>query len=286
MKQYNHETMSENFTIFTLPKPFIDSRINTIQRNAIKSWLQLEPQPEIIIMGDDPGIAEAASELGIKHIPNVKCNEYSTPLLDHAFELARQNSKYNILSFINADIITLPDFTSIFTKLPQKEYLILGSRFDLDITTPIDFNDSWNKKIWTDVKKRGKKHPPEGSDYFIFKKDSFQNIPPFAVGRVGWDNWMIYHAKKEKMITIDASPTATIIHQNHDYSHNLKKKRDKKDPETKKNVELTLKDGFAFLDETDYVMTSTKIKKRWFTNKIKAKRKIREYLKKIKRLLS
>jgi hypothetical protein len=48
-------------TIFTIPKPF-RGHIEVIQRNAIESWLRLRPQCEIILCGDDPGVAEAASE--------------------------------------------------------------------------------------------------------------------------------------------------------------------------------------------------------------------------------
>ncbi|OGF26978.1 hypothetical protein A2331_02670 [Candidatus Falkowbacteria bacterium RIFOXYB2_FULL_34_18] len=274
------------FTIFTIPKSFTNQHINIIQKNAINSWKKLIPQPEIILIGDDPGIAETARELEVKHIPGVQCNKYGTPLLDHAFCLARQNAKYNTLAFINADIITLPNFTNILKHLPQKEYLILGERYDLDQTELIAFNDNdWDKKMWQNLQTRGKKHPPEGSDYFIFDKNSFQNIPSFAVGRVGWDNWMIYHAKKEGIITIDASPVATIIHQNHDYSHHVKGQKDKRDPETQINVKLTRQDGFCFLDETEWLITERGMKKRWFPKKAKIKRKFRGYLKKIKKIL-
>jgi hypothetical protein len=44
-------------------------------------------------------------------------------------------------------------------------------------------------------------------------------MPDFAVGRAGWDNWAIYHARSEGWDTIDATPDVTIIHQNHGYAH-------------------------------------------------------------------
>ena len=48
-------------TILTVPKPF-KGHIDTIQRNAIKSWLKLYPKCEIILFGDDESIAKAAEE--------------------------------------------------------------------------------------------------------------------------------------------------------------------------------------------------------------------------------
>lgn len=53
---------------------------------GLLTWLTLDPQPEIIYISDDPGVAEVAKEFGIRHIGNVKKNEYGTPLLDFIFK--------------------------------------------------------------------------------------------------------------------------------------------------------------------------------------------------------
>jgi hypothetical protein len=44
-------------------------------------------------------------------------------------------------------------------------------------------------------------------------------MPDFAIGRAGWDNWMIYHARQQGWPVIDGTPDVMILHQNHDYSH-------------------------------------------------------------------
>ncbi len=49
-------------TIFTAPKPFTNPHINLIQRNAIQTWMQLE-DIDVILIRDEPGIPEAASDL-------------------------------------------------------------------------------------------------------------------------------------------------------------------------------------------------------------------------------
>ena len=61
-------------TLFSAPKPFTNPHIATIQRNAIRSWTLL-PDVEVILFGEETGLAEAAKELGVKHIPSVACNE-------------------------------------------------------------------------------------------------------------------------------------------------------------------------------------------------------------------
>src|SRR5690606_5406703 len=71
-------------TIFTIPKPF-EGHIDVIQRNALESWCRLDAQVEVILCGDDPGVAEAAQDLGMKHLGVLPCTDYGTPLLDEAF---------------------------------------------------------------------------------------------------------------------------------------------------------------------------------------------------------
>ena len=46
-------------TLFTAPKPF-RGHIGLIQANAIRSWMALAPDIEVLLVGDEPGLAEAA----------------------------------------------------------------------------------------------------------------------------------------------------------------------------------------------------------------------------------
>ena len=67
-------------TIFATPKPF-RGHFAVIQRNAIRSWTLLRPACEVILMGDEEGTAEIASEFSLRHIPDIGCNAYGTPLV-------------------------------------------------------------------------------------------------------------------------------------------------------------------------------------------------------------
>ena len=88
-------------TIFSIPKPF-KGHINTIQRNAIQSWLQLYPKCEVILFGDDEGVAETAVEFGILHIPEIEKTELGTPLLSSAFDSAQKIAKNQILTLFRS----------------------------------------------------------------------------------------------------------------------------------------------------------------------------------------
>src|SRR5829696_3787975 len=96
-------------TLFSAPKPFTNPHIATIQRNAIKSWTLL-PDVEVILLGEEMGLAKAARELDVKHLSNVARNESGTPLISSMFQLARENSTSDLLCIINADMILMSDF--------------------------------------------------------------------------------------------------------------------------------------------------------------------------------
>lgn len=228
-------------TLFSAPKPFTDPHIATIQRNAIKSWTLL-PDIEVILLGEETGLAEAAQELSVEHISNVKRNQSGTPLISSMFQLARENSHNDLLCIINADMILMPDFVqaaeSCRSRFQRDEFVLLSQRWDLDINTPLDFTPGWERQLESTVRTQGVLHRPAGSDFFLFPKTCYTDVPDFAIGRAGWDNWMIYKARKEKWPVIDCTPSVMIVHQNHDYSHLPGGKSHHEHPDTSENIRL------------------------------------------------
>lgn len=206
-------------TIFSIPKPFI-GHIDIIQRNAIKSWVEIEPRCEIFLCGNDQGVAEVAAEFDLIHIPDIEKNEFGTPLLNSAFNIVQQKTVNDLICYVNGDIILLNDVIDAIKMVSFHHYLLLGQRWNLDINDPIDFNNSsWEKEMRAELASKGKLQPPFGSDYFIFPKEINWNMPEFAVGRPGWDNWIIYKARSLQIPVVDATREVTVVHQNHDYTH-------------------------------------------------------------------
>jgi hypothetical protein len=208
-------------TIFTAPKPFSDAHIATIQRNAIRCWRELDSQVEVLLIGDEPGMAQAAAELQVRQLPQVARNQQGTPLVNSIFAQARAHSTAPLLAYLNADILVFPDFIATARKVAalSQKFLLVGQRWDLEVTQDLDFGPVWERRLRDDLQRRGRQHAPAGSDYFIFPCDLFIEMPDFAIGRAGWDNWMIYHARQQGWPVIDATPSLQVIHQNHDYSH-------------------------------------------------------------------
>ena len=250
-------------TLFSAPKPFTNPHIALIQRNAIKSWTLL-PDVEVILLGEETGLAETARELSVKHLPNVKCNENGTPLISSMFQLARQNSNSDLLCIINADMILMPDFLEAARKSSslRDTFVLLSQRWDLDITQPIEFSEGWQNRLSSMVHRQGTLHRPAGSDFFLFPKSCYTNIPNFTIGRAGWDNWMIYKARKEKWLVIDCTPSVMIVHQNHDYSHLPGGKPHYEHPDTNENIRLAGGEAnirYTILDATHQLFADGKL---------------------------
>ncbi len=210
-----------------------------IQRNAIRSWTLL-PDVEVILLGEEEGLAEAAKEFGVMHISHVARNKSGTPLISSMYQLARENSSSDLLCIVNADIILMPDFVEAArrSRLQRDKFVLLSQRWDYEISSPLDFAAGWEPKLEESVRKQNQLHRPAGSDFFLFPKSCYTNIPEFAIGRAGWDNWMIYKARKENWPVIDCTPSVMIVHQNHDYSHLPGGKTHYEHPDTNENIRL------------------------------------------------
>ena len=244
-------------TLFAIPKPF-RGHIGIIQRNAIRSWTLLRPSPEIILFGDDEGTAEAANELGVRYVAHVARNEYGTPLVNDLFSQAQALSTHPLLCYVNADIILLNDFISAVQRASKKQsFLMVGQRWDLEMNGGLDFNDpNWKSRLRGAVAERGVPHGPTGIDYLAFRRGLYTDIPPFAIGRSVWDNWLVYRARDRGAVVIDATPVVMAIHQNHDFSHHPQGQIGlRTGPEKDRNMELAVSRSHRFtLDDATWVL--------------------------------
>ncbi len=210
-------------TVFALPKPF-GGKADLIQRNAIQSWAALKPDVEVILLGDEAGIKETAEEFGVRHVSGLRCNEHGTPLLDSAFRLAHQETTTAYLAYCNCDVILTSDFPDAIHQLAREshfpQFVAFGQRTDLNVDREIDFQQPIQaERLRQECQAKGVPASNVCKEYFIFSRQLYQHIPPFAVGRGNWDNWMIHSAKKTKVPVVNMSKMVTAIHQSHDYSH-------------------------------------------------------------------
>jgi len=234
-------------TIFSIPKAFA-GHTAVIQTNAIRSWARLAPRCEILLLGDDPGVTDAAAACDATHLPEIATNELGTPLVADAFERARRAARHPLLVYVNADVMFTDDLLASTRRVTERfdRFLMVGRRLDVDVREPLPPGDDWMDRLRT-LADDGELAPRTAVDYFVFTRDSLAPMPPFAVGRAGWDNWLVYDCWSRGLPVIDATAGVTALHQRHDYGHVPQSRGHAwHGPESDRNLELAREGNPAF----------------------------------------
>ena len=206
-------------TILSSPKPF-EGHVGLIQRNAIGSWIRLSPRPQIILFGDSSGTRDVAAEFGLEHIPSIETNEFGTPYLRALVESGERRARHNLLCYVNGDIILTAGLERAVECAPKapEAFLMVSARINLDLDVPILFETDWRGWLSETCKVRGTPGDHTSIDFFLFPKGLYHDIPPLAIGRAWFDQWMI-KAAAQRGAVVDAFPLRPIVHQNHGYAH-------------------------------------------------------------------
>ncbi len=209
-------------TIFTTPKPF--AGITAVhQGNAIGSWLQM-PGGEVMVMGSDGDIKFelGALEIGASYCLDIESHDSSLPYINALFGAAERLAKCDLLVYANADLILLPDILDAMKRASERfpRFLLVGQRWDVSLDDPLEFTGLWQRKLYNRITSGGVLHSVSGKDWFGWARPLGLEIPPFVVGRPGWDNKVLDMALQEGIPVIDATQCVTAIHPNHGYPDN------------------------------------------------------------------
>lgn len=207
-------------TILSSPKPWIGLSSKN-QQNAIKSWLALHQNVQVILYGDSPGTADACKRFGIVHASDINGTAKGIPYFGSIAEHAAIHGKHDIQCYVNCDILLTKSLINAIHYIRYKKYLVIGQRIDLikgaslDVTKP-----DYLKKLKTLAgEAKAVLHPPTGSDYFLFRRGMWDGLPEIVIGRGGYDNALINHCLMRSIPVIDASFAIKLIHQYHNYNH-------------------------------------------------------------------
>lgn len=210
-------------TVFSLPKPFTDPAISRIQANAIRSWQAIAEKVEVLLLGNEQGIEDFASEIGVRHCGEIQSNSHGTPLVSSAFEQANRLATGEYLLYCNADVILRGDLVGLAEKLGQRwpsGFLAIGRRDEISLSDQLDWSDCEQvNRTLDEAYQRSHKAARVCKEYFLFRRGQFSTLPAFAVGRGNWDNWMVSHSRRTGSPVVDAGPIIRALHQEHSYSH-------------------------------------------------------------------
>ncbi len=239
--------------LVSAPKPFT-GHVSLIQNNAISSWRSLLPLSEIVLIGDEPGIKDAASRYGARHVPEVKRNSLGTPLVSDIFERAVSLAGGSDVIYVNADIIIPPALLAALPGIDFDSFLLVASRLNVEVSSCLDFSAaSWKDSI-APALKNGVLGGRTAIDIFVWRGNVFGEIPPFALGRTIWDNWLLWRARSRSapLVLFADEP---LIHQNHDYAHAVSVANVWNGEEAKGNFKLSGGwNHMCYLDDVDFIL--------------------------------
>jgi hypothetical protein len=164
-------------TFFTVPKPF-RGHVGTIQRNALGSWKRADPDGRALLLGDEEGAASAASALWVEQVSDLAANEHGT-----------------LPSYMNADIPLFDDLAGAVDRVAasRRLFLVVGETWDVDVTEPLDLHAASSPEQLRAL--HASRRGADARDYFAFSSDLYEDMPPFAVGRTAFDNWLVSSAR-------------------------------------------------------------------------------------------
>ncbi|MHC4230853.1 MAG: hypothetical protein ACYSW0_25735 [Planctomycetota bacterium] len=216
-------------TFYSVPRPF-DGEFDELQRMAAQSWASAVDGAQIVLMGDESGVAEVCKEYGWQHARTLPLNRHGTPMLSGAFYLAEIMAQHSLLCEISADIVPGGDFAQALDDIAEIERpFVVGQRWDIEPGAPPE---------------SAVLHPPSAADYFIYRRGTLGEIPPFAYGRMVYDNWLIWAAiERWDLTVIDATASITAIHTNHGYPEYGSRENMQASDERQENIRLAHESG-------------------------------------------
>lgn len=248
-------------TIYSTLRSFDDPRANIMQHNAIKSWLYLDPKPEIIIMGAGKGVARFCNQYNLKNV-SVEKNEFQVPYLDDMMRKAENIAENDYLLLVSGDIILFQETMNALNAVKDRlsMFCMTAIKRETNLNELLDFNSDWKTTVENSFAHFSL---PTSGDFFLYKKgflNSLDQIPRFVIGRSGCDSWLLSQSHKSGFL-INATESIPIFHQQHDHSHMAMVDGDS--PERTKNLELATETLGARIDESNFVLKNGfKLKRR------------------------
>ena len=253
-------------TIFSSPRPFLDAHISMIQRNAIRSWLALRPRPQVLLLGDDAGVADVAREFSVTHIGEVDTDKRGIPMRSSMFRLAHDSAVHDHLCIINADIIILGNLCDALKRIPLEQFVAAGRRYDLAVRESIAFeNGDWRTNLRAQTRQEGTLRGPSAIDYAVYSKSIVPIVmPPFPVNSFGWDPWFLFEHRRRGIPVVNLSQMVSVVHQKHESREQARLKQARWRKNADAMAALQRAGGFSSmmtLREADYVLTRSGLRR-------------------------
>ncbi|KAL3855446.1 hypothetical protein ACJMK2_014657 [Sinanodonta woodiana] len=219
----NHRFKNQSIiTLFTSFKTdyAVDSDKLSVYNNTLYNWQTLRPHVQLIFFTKDASAGEKVNLFNWNIFPVLANSESGIPAISDMYKEARNLFNTSWYGYFNGDILltediveTLEYVSSVSEYFPNASILIIGRRVNVLNVTSEEVRSQ--NGIMASARSRGSLYEIDAEDYFITNRFfPWSKIPEFVIGRAGYDNWIVGHARCDlKTIVIDATETITAVHQ-------------------------------------------------------------------------
>lgn len=207
-------------TFLTSPKPF-SGRSRENQIRAIRSWLAVETDAEVVVYGEAEGAKAVCRDLGAHYVPDIDATESGLPYFNAIVEHARQHAIYDTQVYVNCDILLNASLLRAIEHVTLSEYLLVGQRVDLKENVYVNPSaEDWFDLLLQEAQGgRARLHGPAGKDYFVFRRGMWEGLPQVIIGRGSYDTALLAYCLFRKIPIVDGTYSVVALHQFHDYAH-------------------------------------------------------------------
>lgn len=235
--------------LFSSPKPRRGDT-EAVQISAFRSWRRIFPKARILLFGDGATWESFAREEGLELAGPLPLGAEEGEVIQFLFEKASELAGDDMAMYLNSDILLDPSAPAAVASLESLPgpWLASARRCCLSqwVGPALEKEEDW-QQFYARAREEGVWGEACAMDMFLFRKLSFQGMPPFLIGSRGWDNWMIYYARTQNIQVIDISATMRVIHCDHDYSYAKGSQNPRQRPQKRENINLHLLGGEARL---------------------------------------
>lgn len=197
-------------TIFSTTRPFAGA-IGCVQAEALRSWLLLEGVESVLVFAE-PGPLPGEARDPRVHVAEIGArSKGGRPLVDELFARASRASPTDLLVYANADIVLAGGLAAAMERLQSVfvNFLAVAERTDVEVAFLGGVPSALSPLT---LSGRRRRHGPTGIDVFGFSRHSHLPLRPFAIGRPGWDNYLVFASLLKGWPVVDVTSQCSVLH--------------------------------------------------------------------------
>jgi hypothetical protein len=206
---------SARLIIVSTCKPFVGEDARR-QQNAIISWIEAVGASNVLLVGNEPGVAEICDRFGVANDPVVERVDGRLPTLSGVLNSPSLNMA-EFVCYVNADVMMPMNTLDVVIRVARdfSHFMIVGERWDIDLDREVNPEEIRSRAIETTAQQTGRLPGPHWIDYFIYPHGLLGTIPGMAISGGLWDHWIVGRALQNGAAVVDATRSLTAVHQNH-----------------------------------------------------------------------